>query len=281
MANAYCISCRKPVSATPVGRNTSGYAIYDNGGPIDIAVSISGRLQYRCIECGNPVSTYSQDQHDDTESTICDVLFWFTGVPLFIVALSTLIKGEGGNSEFIMLGAIVVFSIYGAALFYGNTQLWSTLLVFITGVILYFAYPLGEKAEARMKEAASAEQAQQRRKEYAEKFLAQKAEEEARHALLDQSPPPAGDDISANDQSEVNVSITATYDGMAYTAFTVEGSKAEAVAKYPDLARSGTAFNREFVRRYHQYQGDRATFFNDVNWPLRLADEVSKQLISQ
>jgi hypothetical protein len=53
----------------------------------------------------------------------------------------------------------------------------------------------------------------------------------------------------------------------------VEASKQRALAVYPQLAKSGSPLNREFVRRYQQYQHTRPDYFNDLEWPMKLAKE--------
>ena len=49
----------------------------------------------------------------------------------------------------------------------------------------------------------------------------------------------------------------------------------EAMAKYPELGRAGSPFNREFLARmWHHAAGDRTVFQNE-RWPVALADEIA------
>ena len=56
----------------------------------------------------------------------------------------------------------------------------------------------------------------------------------------------------------------------------VEASRVEAVRRYPDLAVKDSKLNRAFVARYSAYQQEQPVYFQDVNWPVRLAEEVSR-----
>ena len=53
-------------------------------------------------------------------------------------------------------------------------------------------------------------------------------------------------------------------------------SKREAVLRYPELGVPGSAFNAAFVTRHGLYQQELPEFFQDENWPMRLADEVAR-----
>ncbi len=57
-----------------------------------------------------------------------------------------------------------------------------------------------------------------------------------------------------------------------------EASKREAVATYPELGVAGTAVNREYVRRYKLYRSVNPAFFEEPNWPKRLAEMLAQDL---
>ena len=57
-----------------------------------------------------------------------------------------------------------------------------------------------------------------------------------------------------------------------------EESKREAVATYPELGVAGTAVNREYVRRYKLYRSVNPAFFDEPNWPKRLAEMLAQDL---
>jgi hypothetical protein len=57
-----------------------------------------------------------------------------------------------------------------------------------------------------------------------------------------------------------------------------EESKREAVATYPELGVAGTAVNREYVRRYKLYRSVNPSFFDEPNWPKRLAEMLAQDL---
>jgi hypothetical protein len=57
-----------------------------------------------------------------------------------------------------------------------------------------------------------------------------------------------------------------------------EESKRHAVAAYPELGVAGTAVNREFVRRYKLYQSVDPAFFDEPDWPKRLAQMLALDL---
>jgi hypothetical protein len=60
--------------------------------------------------------------------------------------------------------------------------------------------------------------------------------------------------------------------------FREEQSKREAVSLYPELGVSGTAVNREYVRRYRLYQSVNPAFFDEPDWPKRLAEMLAQDL---
>lgn len=53
-------------------------------------------------------------------------------------------------------------------------------------------------------------------------------------------------------------------------------ARMDAVAQHPELARAGSAFNREFIARMRCYQGETPAYFENARWPLALAEEVSQ-----
>jgi hypothetical protein len=60
--------------------------------------------------------------------------------------------------------------------------------------------------------------------------------------------------------------------------FREEQSKREAVSLYPELGVAGTAVNREYVRRYRLYQSVNPAFFDEADWPKRLAEMLAQDL---
>jgi len=50
-----------------------------------------------------------------------------------------------------------------------------------------------------------------------------------------------------------------------------------AIQLYPDLAKSDSALNREFLRRVKAYQQDNTDFFKNPEWPTVLAKESKVQ----
>jgi hypothetical protein len=57
-----------------------------------------------------------------------------------------------------------------------------------------------------------------------------------------------------------------------------EESKRQAVSAYPELGVAGTAVNREYVRRYKLYQTVNPAFFDEPDWPKRLAEMLAQDL---
>ena len=57
-----------------------------------------------------------------------------------------------------------------------------------------------------------------------------------------------------------------------------EQSKREAVSLYPELGVAGTAVNREYVRRYRLYRSVNPAFFDEPDWPKRLAEMLAQDL---
>ena len=51
-----------------------------------------------------------------------------------------------------------------------------------------------------------------------------------------------------------------------------------AVARYPGLGVADSPFNRAFLDAYRRIQRTEASYFDDPQWPLRLADEVAAAL---
>jgi hypothetical protein len=57
-----------------------------------------------------------------------------------------------------------------------------------------------------------------------------------------------------------------------------EESKRQVVVTYPEIGVAGTAVNREFVRRYKLYQSVNPAFFDEPDWPKRLAQMLALDL---
>jgi hypothetical protein len=54
----------------------------------------------------------------------------------------------------------------------------------------------------------------------------------------------------------------------------------QALKAYPELAIKDSALNREFVTRYNRYQATNKDYFNDPDWPTKLAAESQAALQS-
>jgi hypothetical protein len=48
-----------------------------------------------------------------------------------------------------------------------------------------------------------------------------------------------------------------------------------AVVRFPELAVAGSKLNAAYVARLKTYQDQRADYFRDTSWPMRLAEEVA------
>jgi hypothetical protein len=48
-----------------------------------------------------------------------------------------------------------------------------------------------------------------------------------------------------------------------------------AVARYPELGKSGTLFNARFIAAYRKLRVEDPGYFTDPGWPVRLADEIA------
>lgn len=59
---------------------------------------------------------------------------------------------------------------------------------------------------------------------------------------------------------------------------TVEQWKAKTIEKYPDLAVTGSAFNKQFVADYRNRQKAEPKLFENPQWPMIIAEGVAKQL---
>jgi hypothetical protein len=57
-----------------------------------------------------------------------------------------------------------------------------------------------------------------------------------------------------------------------------EAAQAEAVRLYPDLGTIGTPLNQEFTSRYKKYRVTNPAFFDQPDWPIRLAKECAESL---
>jgi len=57
-----------------------------------------------------------------------------------------------------------------------------------------------------------------------------------------------------------------------------EEFKKKAVSVYPELGVAGTAVNREYVRRYKLYRSVNPAFFEEPDWPVRLAEMLAQDL---
>ena len=54
-----------------------------------------------------------------------------------------------------------------------------------------------------------------------------------------------------------------------------------AIARFPSLGTANSPLNAEFVRRYRLYQRNSPYYFQNPEWPTRLAEESAKALNSQ
>jgi hypothetical protein len=59
----------------------------------------------------------------------------------------------------------------------------------------------------------------------------------------------------------------------------VNAAQHAAVARYPELGRSGTLFNARFVAAYHRLRRENPSYFVDPEWPLHLADEIARTAV--
>ena len=57
-----------------------------------------------------------------------------------------------------------------------------------------------------------------------------------------------------------------------------EQAKRKAVSVYPELGVAGTSVNREYVRRYKLYKSVNPAFFEEPDWPFRLAEMLAQDL---
>ena len=60
------------------------------------------------------------------------------------------------------------------------------------------------------------------------------------------------------------------------TAETVALSQTAAVKRFPQLGIRGSRMNIEFIARYERYKKSSPDYFRDPNWPVHLAEEVSR-----
>ena len=51
-----------------------------------------------------------------------------------------------------------------------------------------------------------------------------------------------------------------------------------AILLYPDLGAAGTPLNKEFARRYNLYKASNPHFFDEPDWPIRLAKECAESV---
>jgi len=59
---------------------------------------------------------------------------------------------------------------------------------------------------------------------------------------------------------------------------TVADAQKAAIGRHPDLGIKGSQMNTEFVARYKLYQQQHPEYFRDTSWPIRLADEIARDL---
>ena len=52
-------------------------------------------------------------------------------------------------------------------------------------------------------------------------------------------------------------------------------AQAAAITKHPELGKAGSASNREFLARFKRCQKEMPAFFENAEWPIKLADEVA------
>lgn len=51
-----------------------------------------------------------------------------------------------------------------------------------------------------------------------------------------------------------------------------------AAQKFPDIARAGTRLNAEYQSRFRKYKAEKPRYFDDLDWPIRLAEECDRDI---
>ena len=60
-----------------------------------------------------------------------------------------------------------------------------------------------------------------------------------------------------------------------------KAAQQKAVALYPDVGVAGSTLNNEFVARLKRYRAEKAEFFAEPDWPIRLAKECADELAAK
>jgi hypothetical protein len=55
-------------------------------------------------------------------------------------------------------------------------------------------------------------------------------------------------------------------------------AQAEALRRYPDLGKSGSAFNQRFLEKHKRYQKEKPDVLSGNDWPILIATEVATEL---
>jgi tetrahydromethanopterin S-methyltransferase subunit G len=62
------------------------------------------------------------------------------------------------------------------------------------------------------------------------------------------------------------------------TFVSVKAAQAAAMHRYPDLGKSGSAFNQRFLEKHKRYQSERPDVLLSNEWPMLIAIEVANEL---
>ena len=62
------------------------------------------------------------------------------------------------------------------------------------------------------------------------------------------------------------------------TFVSVEAAQIAAMRRYPDLGKSGSAFNQRFLEKHKRYRSERSDILFRNDWPMLIAAEVAKEL---
>jgi hypothetical protein len=59
---------------------------------------------------------------------------------------------------------------------------------------------------------------------------------------------------------------------------TVQDAQAAALARYPDLGKPDSAFNRRFIEKHAAYRAKSDAILNGTDWPMKIANEVAMEV---
>jgi hypothetical protein len=59
---------------------------------------------------------------------------------------------------------------------------------------------------------------------------------------------------------------------------TVQDAQAAALARYPDLAKPDSPFNRRFLEKHTAYKAKSDAMLTGTDWPMRIANEVAAEV---